>query len=65
VFDGLYFVTVEVISITYSECVSVDLVIEQAMHMGRVVNCDLSGCTVFSTLSHNTISGKRKLMNIK
>jgi hypothetical protein len=36
------------ISITYSECVSVALVIQHAFRMCRIiVTCGLSGCTIF------------------
>jgi len=30
----------------------VDLVIRHAMHMRRVIICDLPGCTIFNTISH-------------
>jgi hypothetical protein len=36
------------ISIAYSECVSVALVIQHAKRMRRIVIYDLSGCTLFS-----------------
>jgi hypothetical protein len=35
------------ISITYSECVSVALLIQHAERMRRIVICDMSGSTVF------------------
>jgi hypothetical protein len=41
------------VSITYSECVSVALVVQHAMHMGhivRIVICDLSGFTTFDDI---------------
>ena len=33
--------------ITYSECVSVALVIQHAMLMDHIIICGLSGCTIF------------------
>ena len=44
-----FFCRGEAISITYSECVSLALVIQHAKHMRRNVNviCGLSGCTAF------------------
>jgi len=40
-------VTVEkAISITYSECVHVAVVIQHAMHMSHIVICGLSRCTI-------------------
>jgi len=38
------------IGITYSESVFVALVIQHAMHVSRVVVCDLSGSTVFFSI---------------
>ena len=35
------------VNITYSECVSADLVIQPAQRMHHVVICGLSGCTIF------------------
>jgi hypothetical protein len=35
-------------SITYSECVSVALIIQHAMRMRRTVVCDLFGSALFS-----------------
>ena len=36
------------ISITYSQCVSVALVIQHAKRMRRIIlSCGLSGCTIF------------------
>jgi hypothetical protein len=49
-------------SITYSEYVSVALVIQHAMRMRHIVICRLSGCTnIFPHyLISGTISGKKK-----
>ena len=38
--------------ITYTECVFVDLSMQQTMRMRHTVACGLSGCTIFSTLFH-------------
>jgi len=48
-------------SITYSECVFIVVVIRHAMHLGHFFVCGLPGSTVFfSTLSQNgAISGKK------
>ena len=35
------------ISITYSECVSVSLCIQDAMHIHDIVGCGLPGYTIF------------------
>jgi hypothetical protein len=43
---------VKAISITYAEDVFVALCIQQEMRLRRIVNCALSGCAVFFTLSH-------------
>jgi hypothetical protein len=37
----------EAVSVTYSECVSVALVIHHARRMRHFVICCLSGCTIF------------------
>jgi hypothetical protein len=37
---------------TLSVCVCVSLSIQNAMRMHHIVNCDLRGSTLFSTLSH-------------
>jgi len=36
----------KIISITYSECVAVAIVIQIARHTRRIVICGLSGCTI-------------------
>jgi hypothetical protein len=38
-------------SITFSECVSLALVIQRAKHMHHVATCGLSGCTIFFHLN--------------
>ena len=53
------------VRITYSECVSVSLVIHHAMRMSPIVICGLSGSTFFlHYLRKETILGE-KLPNIK
>jgi hypothetical protein len=46
---GCFSIYVAATSISYSECVAVALVIQQAMRMRRnyVFVCDVSGCTTF------------------
>jgi len=39
-------------TITYFECVFVALGIQHAMRIRCIIICGLSGCTIFSTLSH-------------
>jgi hypothetical protein len=46
----------QIIKITYSECVFVASVIQNAMPLHTIVICDLSGCTIF--FSHCLINGK-------
>jgi len=40
------------ISITYSECLFLDLGIVHAMRMSHIVICGRPGCKIFSALSH-------------
>ena len=53
--------SVKAIIITKSECVFVALVIQHAMRMRHIVICGLSGCTVFSVLSHTRHDFQRKI----
>jgi hypothetical protein len=62
--DRLTIVAVEkAISITYSECLPVALVIQHAVRMRRIVICGLFGCTYFSPhyLLNGTIFERKKL----
>jgi len=43
----------------------VDLGIQHAMRMRRIVNCGLSGSAVFFHFINGTISEKKKLLNIQ
>jgi hypothetical protein len=43
----------------------VDLLIQHAMRMLHIVNCDLYGHTVFSTLSHKTHDFQKKIIKYK
>jgi hypothetical protein len=52
------------INITYSECVSVALGIQHAMHMRHTVTCGLSDSTIFfPTLSHKRHDFRRKAVD--
>ena len=59
------FAVKKAIIITYSEHVSLAYIIQHAKRMRYIVNCGLSGCTVFP---HYLITGttlRSKLLNIK
>ena len=52
------------INIIFSNCTSVAFVIQNAKRMRRIVICSLSGCNIFSTLSHKRHDfRKNKLLN--
>ena len=53
------------ISIIYSGCAFVALVIQQAKRMRHVVFRGLSGCTVFFTLSHKRHDFRKTLIKQK
>jgi len=55
----------EAVSITYSECVFVALVIQHAKRMGHFVIRCLSGCTIFFRLSHkcHDFRGKKLIVH--
>jgi hypothetical protein len=54
------------LSITYSECVFVDLGIQHAMRMRHIFVCSLPGWTVFVRISHKRYDfRKKKLLNLK
>jgi len=46
---------------TYSECATMALVIQCALRMRRSVICGLTGCAIFSTLSHQRHRFSKKL----
>jgi len=50
--------------ITHSECVSVALSIQHEINMLHII-CDLSGCTIFSTLSHRGDTIRKKVIEYK
>ena len=52
-------------SITYSECVSVTLVIQHAKRMRRVTFCGLPGSTIFSHISHKRHDFREKVIERK
>ena len=53
------------ISITYSEHVSVALVIQHEMHISHIIICGLPGSAIFSTLSHKQQNFRGGLLNTK
>jgi hypothetical protein len=54
------------VSVTYSECVFLALVIQHAMRKSRIFFCGLSCCTkFFPHIINGAIFGKKKLLNIK
>jgi hypothetical protein len=59
--------SIKAISITYSECVSVALVIQHAMHMSRIIFVSVASVCVpyFSTLSHKRHVFRKAVMEYK
>ena len=55
----------KVIRITYSECVFVALVIQNAVRMHRSSMCDLSGCTIFFLHISQTVRFSGKVIEHK
>jgi len=54
------------INIVFYNCTSVNFVIQHAKRMRRIVICSMSGCNIFSILSHKLHDfRKNKLLNIK
>ena len=53
------------ISITYSECVCVGLVIQHEKCMRHIVTCGLPALPYFSTLSIKETIFRKKLLNVK
>ena len=55
----------KVISITYSECVSIALCIQHAMRMRHIVICGLPGSTIFFHLSQRAGFSEKKIIEQK
>jgi len=49
----------------YSESAFVTLGVQNALRLRRIVFFGLSGCTIFSTLSHERHDFGKRLLNIK